>query len=84
MKFCRERAPLRAGYTGHITQIATRLEIIAESRPHIQKYLDKHAGWQNFAATRLTQAHQASLCAHLNRYLSFLTTYSSGSVSRLH
>lgn len=55
---CRKRPALRAGYTGHITQIATKLAEAGETRSLIAECLDKHQEWRKFAAEKLHHAHQ--------------------------
>lgn len=59
--FCRKRGALRAGYTGHITQIATKVAEAAETRPLIAEQLELHHEWKAFAAERLLRAHQARI-----------------------
>jgi serine/threonine-protein phosphatase 6 regulatory subunit 3 len=49
----RERPPLRAGYCGHLTQIANRLYHLSESSALVRDFLDSHAGWHEHIRTRL-------------------------------
>ncbi|KAL4539753.1 hypothetical protein Ndes2526A_g02772 [Nannochloris sp. 'desiccata'] len=49
----RERPPLRAGYCGHLTQIANRLYHLSESSAIVRDFLDSHAGWQEHIRSRL-------------------------------
>jgi len=49
----RERPPLRAGYCGHLTQIANRLYHLSESSAIVRDYLESHAGWQEHIRSRL-------------------------------
>ena len=44
---------LRAGYCGHLTQVANRLLHLRESCPIIREYLDSHEGWKEYVANRL-------------------------------
>jgi serine/threonine-protein phosphatase 6 regulatory subunit 3 len=47
------RPPLRAGYCGHVTQMANRLLRLAERSPAAREFLSVHAGWAAYAADRL-------------------------------
>lgn len=47
------RPRLRAGYCGHLTQIANRLLRLRDSCPITRKFLDSHAGWKDFVENRL-------------------------------
>jgi serine/threonine-protein phosphatase 6 regulatory subunit 3 len=49
----RERPPLRAGYCGHLTQIANRLYHLSESSATVRDFLESHAGWQDHIRSRL-------------------------------
>jgi serine/threonine-protein phosphatase 6 regulatory subunit 3 len=49
----RQRPPLRAGYCGHLTQIANRLYHLSESSAIVRDFLENHAGWQEHIRTRL-------------------------------
>lgn len=48
-----ERPPMRAGYCGHLTQMANRLQHLAENSRAVRDYLSSHPGWQNYLRTRL-------------------------------
>lgn len=47
------RRPLRAGYCGHLTQIANRLNQQADVSPLVKSYLQEHKSWQSFVKDRL-------------------------------
>lgn len=51
---------LKAGYTGHITQMGNRLLAAAEARPMISQHLDAHDHWQGFATSRLAEANEVA------------------------
>ncbi|KAK9815853.1 hypothetical protein WJX72_010762 [[Myrmecia] bisecta] len=42
------RAPLRAGYNGHVTTIANKLVATASKRELVAGFLNSHAGWQAY------------------------------------
>lgn len=47
------RRPLRAGYCGHLTQIANRLNQQSETSPLVKSYLADHEEWQAYIKNRL-------------------------------
>jgi len=47
------RSPLRAGYCGHITQIANRLLNLAESCVIVRDFLAGHDAWETYVRDRL-------------------------------
>ena len=52
---CRERAPLRAGYMGHLTEIANSLVSVAARRPAVAEALLHNNTWTDFAFGPLSQ-----------------------------
>lgn len=65
----RERTPLRAGYMGHLTEIANSLQTVAARRPPIAHLLCASTAWTDFAFGPLAERNQvrllAALCTHL-------------------
>jgi serine/threonine-protein phosphatase 6 regulatory subunit 3 len=47
------RPPMRAGYCGHVTQVANRLLHLADRSQPVRDFLAGHAGWQGFVRARL-------------------------------
>ena len=60
---CRERAPLRAGYMGHLTEIANSLQAVAARRPAVARTLCSNAAWTDFAFGPLAERNQVPLQA---------------------
>lgn len=58
---CRERAPLRAGYMGHLTEIANSLQAVAARRPAVARTLCSNAAWTDFAFGPLAERNQVSI-----------------------
>ena len=54
----RERAPLRAGYMGHLTEIANSLQAVAARRPAVARTLCSNAAWTDFAFGPLAERNQ--------------------------
>ena len=48
-----ERRPMRAGYCGHLTQIANRLHHLSDSCRVVRDILSRHEGWQHHLKSRL-------------------------------
>ena len=57
----RERAPLRAGYMGHLTEIANSLQAVAARRPAVARTLCSNAAWTDFAFGPLAERNQVPL-----------------------
>ena len=53
----KHRTPLRAGYTGHLTQMGNKLVAVTETRPLVAGFLAEHERWQAFAAGRLAETN---------------------------
>ncbi len=51
----RERPPLRAGYMGHLTDIANSLQSVAARRPTVARALCSSSTWTDFAFGPLTE-----------------------------
>lgn len=47
------RKPLRAGYCGHLTQIANRLSRCSEACSYTREFLNNHNGWKQYRDERL-------------------------------
>ena len=58
VRMCRERAPLRAGYMGHLTEIANSLQAVAARRPAVARTLCSNAAWTDFAFGPLAERNQ--------------------------
>ncbi|KAK9917462.1 hypothetical protein WJX75_004564 [Coccomyxa subellipsoidea] len=54
----RERTPLRAGYMGHLTEIANSLQTVAARRPPIAHLLCASTAWTDFAFGPLAERNQ--------------------------
>lgn len=46
----RRREPLRAGYLGHLTLVANRMEGAAARRPAVRAFLEESEDWLKYAA----------------------------------
>ena len=47
------RKPLRAGYCGHLTQIANRLQRTSEGCEYVKKFLDNSSTWKSYVENEL-------------------------------
>ncbi len=54
----RERTPLRAGYMGHLTEIANSLQTVAARRPPVASLLCSNTAWTDFAFGPLAERNQ--------------------------
>ena len=61
------RPPLRAGYMGHMTQIANKLHIAVETRQEVAEHVQDSNQWQNYFTTHLEPWNEvgffASFCS---------------------
>jgi len=48
-----ERPPLRAGYMGHMTQIANKLHIAVDTRQEVAEHMQDSNQWQDYITTHL-------------------------------
>lgn len=48
-----ERRQLRAGYMGHITQLANTLHIATEERPEVAEHIRGDQDWQHYLTSSL-------------------------------
>ena len=55
-----ERAPLRAGYMGHVTQIANKLHLAAQMRQEVAEHVDHSLQWLNYVNTQLLERNEVS------------------------
>ncbi|KAA6426332.1 MAG: serine threonine- phosphatase 6 regulatory subunit 3-like isoform X2 [Trebouxia sp. A1-2] len=53
-----ERPPLRAGYMGHMTQIANRLHIAVETRQEVAEHVQDSNQWQDYFTTHLAPRNE--------------------------
>lgn len=54
----RERRPIRAGYMGHLTEIANSLQTVAARRPPVAQLLCSSTAWTQFAFGPLSDRNQ--------------------------
>ena len=52
------RPPIRAGYMGHLTQVANKLQEVVRLRPEVRSLLGGNEEWQQYAATALRERNE--------------------------
>ena len=52
------RPPIRAGYMGHLTQVANKLQEVVRLRPEVRSLLEGNEEWQQYAATALRERNE--------------------------
>ena len=55
------RAPWRAGYMGHITQIGNILRITVDSRPEVAEHVQGNSHWQDYSTKDLEPRNEVGL-----------------------
>jgi SIT4 phosphatase-associated protein len=55
-----ERSPLRAGYLGHLTQVANKLQSVASKRELVGKFLADSPEWLKYVEDRLKARNEVS------------------------
>lgn len=55
-----DKAPWRAGYMGHITQIGNILRHTVESRPEVAEHVQGSSQWQDYSTQHLEPRNEVS------------------------